>query len=78
MQSGEGADARVVPVACFAKWRNRQWPKGQQQHPSFQECQYWLDLGLPEDARGSVSDKAEEVEEPEAAEVVARDMVWKL
>ena len=31
--------------------------------------------GLPEDARGSVSDKAGEVEEPEAAEVVAGDLV---
>ena len=60
------------------EWRNRQWPKGQRQHPSFQECQYWLDWGLPKDARGSVSDQAEEVEEPEAAEVVARDLVWKL
>ena len=33
---------------------------------------------MPEDARGSVSVKAGEVEEPEAAEVVARDLVWKL
>ena len=33
---------------------------------------------LPKYARGSVSDRAEEVEEPKAAEVVVRDLVWKL
>ena len=31
--------------------------------------------GVPEDPRGSVSDEAEEVEEPEAAEVVTGDLV---
>ena len=55
--------------------RNRQRPKGQRQRPSFQDRQYWLYRGLPEDARGSVSDKAEEVKEPKAAEVVAEDLV---
>ena len=35
----------------------------------------WLDRGLPEDARGSVSDKAGDVEEAGAAGVAARDMV---
>ena len=34
-----------------------------------------LDRGLSEDARGSVRDKVEEVEELEAAEVLAGDLV---
>ena len=67
-------DAGVVPVACFTGVTKRQRPKGQRQRPSFQEWQYWLDWGLPEDPKGSVSDKAEQVEEPEAAEVVTGDL----
>ena len=65
----------VVPVARFTGMMKPAVAKGQRQHPSFQEWQYWLDWGLPEDPRGSVSDKAEEVEEPEAAEVVTGDLV---
>ena len=38
-------------------------------------AQYWLDWQLPEDAEDSVSDKAEKVEEPEATDVVAGDLV---
>ena len=57
------------------EWRNRQRPKGQWQRPSFQEWQYLLDRGLSEDARGSVTDKVEEVEELEVAEVLAGDLV---
>ena len=34
-----------------------------------------LDRGLSEDASGSVREKVEEVEELEAAEVLARDLV---
>ena len=34
--------------------------------------------GVTKDARGSVSDEAGEMEEPEAAEVVAGDLVSKL
>ena len=67
-------DARVVPVARFTGVMKRQRPKGQRQRLSFQEWQYWLDRGLPEDPKGSVSDKAEEVKEPEAAEVVTGDL----
>ena len=63
------------PRQISQEWQNRQQPKGQQQHPSFQEWQYWLDQGLPNDARGSVSDKEGEVEEPEAAGEVAGDLV---
>ena len=37
--------------------------------------EYWLDWQLPEDVGDSISVKAEEVEEPEAAEVVTRDLV---
>ena len=37
--------------------------------------EYWLHWQLPEDAGDSISDKAEEAEEPEAAEVVTGDLV---
>ena len=54
--------------------RNWQRPKGHRQRLSFQERQHCLYQGLPEDARGSVSDRAEEVKEPKAAEVVAGEL----
>ena len=38
-------------------------------------AQHRLDWQLPEDAGDSVSDKAEKVEEPEATDVVAGDLV---
>ena len=69
------------PWHVSQEWQNPQRPKGQQQRLSFQEWQYWLDWGLPEDASGSVSDKAEEFAgfaESGAAEVVVGDLVWKL
>ena len=68
-------DVRVVSKACFAGVKK---PAGAKGHPSFQEWLYWQDWWLPEEAWGSVSDKAEQVEDPKAAEVVARDLVWKL
>ena len=61
-------DARVFLGLWYILWESMTKlevrPKGHRQHPSFQEWQYWLDWGLPEDTRGSVSDKAEEVKEP--------------
>ena len=68
-------DVCVVPELLFTGVTKLVAAEGQKQHPSFQEWQYWLDRGLPKDARGSVSDKAGEVQEPEAAEVVARDLL---
>ena len=67
----------LSPWNVSQEWRNRQRPEGQRQRPSFQELQYWLDWGLPEDASGSVSDKAEDIEVPRAAEVVTGDLLWE-
>ena len=65
-------DVRVVPKACFAEVKK---PAVAKEHPSFQEWLYWPDWWLAEEAWGSVRAKAEQVEDPKAAEVVARDLV---
>ena len=73
---GEGSGCGGGPRGTIHRSdETRQRPKGQRQRPSFQEWQYWRDRGLPEDPRGADSDEAEEVEEPEAVEVVTGDLV---
>ena len=78
VRSGEGSGCEGGPRGTFH--RSDETGRGQRASDSvsFQEWQYWLDRGLPKDARSSVSDKAEEIEEPEAAEVVTGDLVRKL
>ena len=67
---------RVVPMARFTGVTKPAAAKGPETAPIIPGvANYWLDRLLPEDARCSVSDKAGEVEEPEAAGVVAGDLV---
>ena len=75
MLNGQGSGCEGGLQGLFCRSEETAVAKG---HPSFQEWLYWQDWWLPEEAWGSVSDKAEQVEDPKAAEVVARDLVWKL